>query len=53
MCIDYKSLNNVCIHDIFPTPFSGNVFDNVVGNEAYPFAEGFSSYHHAGIAKEE
>lgn len=45
VCINYRSLNNACVHDPFPTPFSDEVLDNVVGNEAYSFIDGFSGYH--------
>lgn len=38
-------MKNACVHDPFPTPFSDEVLDNVVGNEAYPFTDGFSGYH--------
>ena len=41
-CFDYRSLNNACIHDPFPTPFSDEFLDNVAGNEAYSFTDGFS-----------
>lgn len=41
VCIDYRSLNNACVHDPFPTPFSDKVLDNVMGNEAYSFTNGF------------
>jgi len=42
VCVDYKSLNNACVHDLFPTPFSNEVMKNVAGNEAYSFTDGFS-----------
>lgn len=32
--VDYCSLNNSFVHDSFPTPFSDEALDNVVGNEA-------------------
>jgi len=35
VCVDYRSLNNACVHKPFPTPFSNEVLDNVAGNEAY------------------
>ena len=25
VCVDYRSLNNACIHDPFPTPFSDEI----------------------------
>eukprot|EP00253_Pinus_taeda_P033893 PITA_33893 len=45
VCIDYRSLNNACVHDPFPTPFNNEVLENVVGNEAYSFTDGFLGYH--------
>ena len=52
VCVDYRSLNNECIHDPFPIPFSDKVFDNVAGNETYSFTDGFSRYHQVRIADE-
>ena len=40
-------------HDPFPTPFTDEVLDNVGGQEAYSFTDGFSGYHHIKIAPEE
>jgi len=51
--IDYRSLNNACMHDPFPMPFSDEFLDNVVGNEAYSFTDGFLGSHHVRIAEEE
>jgi hypothetical protein len=42
VCVDYRSLNVACVHDPFPTPFSDEVLDQVAGNEAYSFTDGFS-----------
>lgn len=53
VCVEYHSLKNACVHDLFPTPFSDEVLDNVVGNEAYSFTDGFSGYHQVIIAKED
>ena len=53
VCVDYRSLNNACIHDPFPTPFSDEVLDNIVGNEAYSFTDGFSRYHQVRIVEED
>jgi len=52
VCIDYRSLNNACVHDPFPMPFNDEVLDNVVGNESYLFTGGFSGYHQVRIAEE-
>jgi hypothetical protein len=31
VCVDYKSLNSTCVHDLFPTSFSDEVLDQVAG----------------------
>jgi hypothetical protein len=31
VCVDYRSLNSACVHNPFPTPFSDEVLDQVVG----------------------
>ena len=53
VCVDYRILKNSCIHDMFPTPFSDEVLDNVAGNEAYSFTDGFSNYHQVWIVEED
>lgn len=45
VCVDYHSLNNACVHDPFPTPFSDQVLDNVAWNEVHCFTDGFLGYH--------
>ena len=45
ICVDLRKLNDVCVHDPFPTPFTDEVLDNVGGREAYSFTDGFSGYH--------
>jgi hypothetical protein len=46
-------LNDACLHDPFPTPFSDEVLENVGGQEAYSFTDGFSWYHQIRIAPED
>ena len=29
ICVDLPKLNNACVHDPFPTPFSNEIFDSV------------------------
>jgi hypothetical protein len=53
ICVDLRKLNDACLHDSFPTPFTYEVVDNVVGHEVYSFTDGFSGYHHIIIAKED
>ena len=53
ICVDMHKLNDSCVHDPFPTPFSDEILDNVGGQEAYSFTDGFSGYHHIRIALED
>jgi len=43
--VDLRQINAACIHDPFPTPFTDEVLDNVRGQEAYSFTNGFLVYH--------
>ena len=47
--VDLRKLNDASVHDPFPTPFSDEVLDNVGGQEAYSFTDGFSGYHQIKI----
>jgi hypothetical protein len=51
--VDLRKLNDACLHDPFPTPFIDEVLENVGGNEAYSFTDGFSGYHQIKIAQED
>jgi hypothetical protein len=53
ICIDLRKLNDACLHDPFPTPFTDEVLENVGGHEAYSFTDGFSGYHQIKIAQED
>lgn len=53
ICVDLRKLNDACVHDLFPTPFTDEVLDNVGGQEAYSFTDGFSGYHQIKIAFED
>jgi hypothetical protein len=53
ICVDLRKLNDACLHDPFPTPFTDEVLDNVGGREVYSFIDGFSGYHQIQIAKED
>jgi len=33
ICVDLRKLNDACVHDPFPTPFTDEVLDNVGGQE--------------------
>jgi hypothetical protein len=46
-------MNDACLHDHFPTPLTDEVLENVGGQEAYSFTDGFSGYHQIKIAPED
>jgi hypothetical protein len=45
ICVDIRKLNDVYLHDPFPTPFTDEVLYNVGGQKVYSFTNGFSGYH--------
>jgi hypothetical protein len=51
--VDLRKLNDACLHDPFPTPFTDEVLENVEGQEMYSFTDGFSRYHQIKIAQED
>jgi len=53
ICVDLKNLNDVCVHDPFPTPFTDEVLENVGGQEAYSFTDGYSGCHQIKIMSED
>ena len=53
ICVDLCKLNDACVHDPFPTPFSDEILDSVGGQEAYSFTDGFLGYHQIRIAPED
>eukprot|EP00253_Pinus_taeda_P010514 PITA_10514 len=53
ICMDLWKLNDSCVHDPFPTLFTDEFLDNVGGQEAYSFIDGFSGYHQIKIAPED
>jgi hypothetical protein len=53
ICFDLRKLNDSFLHDPFPTPFTDEVLENVGGQEAYSFTDGFSGYHQIKIAIED
>jgi hypothetical protein len=38
--VDLRKLNDACLHDPFPTPFTDEVLEKVGGQEMYSFTEG-------------
>ena len=53
ICVDLRKLNDACLHDHFPNPFTDEVLENVGGQEIYSFTDGFSGYHQIRIADED
>ena len=53
ICVDLMKLNDACLHDPFPAPFTNEVIENVGGQEMYTFIDGFSGYHQVKIMKED
>ena len=53
ICVDLRKLNDSCLHDPFPTPFTDEVLESVGGQEMYSFTNGFSGYHQVRIAQED
>ena len=51
--VDLRKLNDACMHDPFPTPFTHEVLEGVGSQEMYSFTDGFSGYHQIKISKED
>lgn len=49
ICVDLRNLNDAHVHDPFPIPFIDEVLENVGGQEAYSFTDGFLGYHQIKI----
>ena len=45
ICVDLRKLNDACLHDPFPNPFTDEVLENVGGQEMYSFRDEFLGYH--------
>jgi hypothetical protein len=53
ICVDPRKLNDACLHDLFPTPFTYEVVKNVGDQETYSFKDGFLGYHQIEIVQED
>jgi hypothetical protein len=53
ICVDLRKLNDTCLHDPLPKPFTDEVLENVGGHKVYSFTDGFSGYHQIKIAHED
>jgi hypothetical protein len=47
--INFIKLNSTTKNDPFPLPFTNEVFNTMVGSEAYSFLDEYSKYHHIFI----
>ena len=45
ICVDLRKLNDACLHDPFPTPFTYEALEKVGRQEMYSFTDGFYCYH--------
>jgi hypothetical protein len=45
ICMDLWKLNDACLHYPFPSPFIDAFLENIGGQEAYSFTNGFSGHH--------
>jgi hypothetical protein len=53
ICIDFQKLNTTTKKDLYPSPFTNETLDKVVGHEVYSNLDGFSEYHQIQIAHED
>ena len=51
--VELRKLNDACLHDPFPTPFTAEVLESVGGKEMYSLTHDFSGYHQVIIMKED
>jgi hypothetical protein len=50
MCIDYTSLNKVCLKDEYPLPRICQIVDSTTSCEFLSFLEAYSGYHQISLA---
>lgn len=53
ICVDLKKMNDACVTNPFHIPFIDEVLNNVGGQEAYSFTDGFLGYYQIKMAKED
>jgi hypothetical protein len=53
ICIDLRKLNDACLYNPFPKPFTDEVLENMGVHESYSFTDGFSYYHQIKITLED
>jgi len=45
ICVDLWKLNVATKEDLYPLPFTNEVFNTMVGHESYLFLDGYFGYH--------
>ena len=50
---DLRKLNDACLHNPFPTPFTNEVLESIGGKEMNSFTDRFCGYHQVRKAKED
>jgi len=53
MCVDYRDLNRASPKDNFPLPHIDTLVDHTATNRFFSFMDGFSSYNHIKMVKED
>ena len=53
ICVDVRKMNDACLHDPFPKPFTDEVLESIGGQEMYSFTARFFGYHQVRITKED
>jgi hypothetical protein len=53
MCIDYTSLNKVCLKDEYPLPRICQIMDSMATSEFLSFLDTYSGYHQISLATDD
>jgi hypothetical protein len=53
ICVDLWGLNKLIVTNPFPTPYSDDIINEVVGHEIYSFIDGFYGYNQVPIENED
>jgi hypothetical protein len=51
ICVDLRKMNDECLHDPFPTPFTDEVLDNVGGQDTYSLQTSFQDTIRSGLPR--
>lgn len=53
ICIDYRGLNKLRITNPFPSPFTDEIINELMGLECYSFTDGFFDYNQVPRVEED